>query len=193
MNYVTAIKEVIKAEGGSRITNNPKDPGKLTKFGISQKSYPDLDIANLTEDQAVAIYKRDYWDRILGDQLPYNVAYAIFNYAVNRGVVTAIRYAQAASGAIQDGVMGMGTLSAILAKGEKAFLEQFLALAKKGYEDLVAVRPDLESFLDGWKNRIDHVSAYVGVKPAILAGGSAVLIAGIFFLILYLSPKARTT
>lgn len=192
MNYITAIKEVIKAEGGAKITNDPKDPGGLTKFGISKKAYPSLDIANLTEADAIAIYKRDYWDRVQGDSLPYNVAYALFNYAVNRGVSVAIKYAQQVLGVNQDGRMGPATISGILIMGEKAFLGQFLGLAKKGYEDLVASKPSLAVFLNGWKNRIDHIGDYVGVKPATVAVGSVVLVAGLFFLILLLSsPKTR--
>lgn len=192
MNYITAIKEVIKAEGGSKITNDPNDPGGLTKFGISKKAYPLVDIANLTEAEAIAIYKRDYWDKVQGDLLPYKIAYALFNYAVNRGVSVAIKYAQKAAGVIQDGKMGQGTIAAILVMGERSFLEQFLGLAKKGYEDLVASKPALAVFLNGWKNRIDHIGDYVGVKPAVVAVGSVVLVAGLFFLILLISsPKTK--
>lgn len=189
MNYIDAIKKVIVAEGGSKVTNNPKDPGGLTKYGISKKSYPTLDILNLTEDQAIAIYKRDYWDKIQGDKLPYNVAYAIFNVAVNRGVAVAVKYAQNSVNAVQDGNMGTWTVNAILSMGEKTFLEKFLSLAKQGYENLVASNPSLSSFLSGWKNRIDQISDYVGVKPATVAVSGAVLVAGIFFLILLLSSK----
>lgn len=186
------IRKVLIAEGGAKITQDPKDPGGLTKYGISQKAYPDLDIRNLTESQAIAIYKRDYWDKIQGDKLPYNVAYAIFNYAVNRGVSVAVKYAQKVVGSSQDGAMGAKTVAAIVSMGEKKFLEQYLALAKQGYADLVAVKPALAGFLNGWNNRIDHISDYVGVKPVTLAAGSAVLVAGIFFLIFFLSsPKTK--
>lgn len=187
MNAEIAIKRVIAAEGGSKITDDPRDPGGLTKFGISKKAYPSLDIRNLTEAQAVAIYKRDYWDKIQGDFLPYNVAYTIFNYAVNRGISVAVKYAQKVVGLPEDGVIGPKTIAAIKAKGEPAFLSQYLAIAKKGYEDLVAKRPDLEVFLKGWKNRIDHISDYVGVKPATLAVSGALILVTGFFLIIFLS------
>lgn len=187
MNAATAIKRVIAAEGGAMITNFSNDPGGLTKYGISQKAYPSLDIRNLTEAQAIAIYKRDYWDKIQGDSLPYNIAYAIFNYAVNRGNSVAVKYAQKVVGLPEDGSMGPKTIAAIKAKGEVAFLSQFLALAKKGYADLVAARPSLGDFLKGWNNRIDHISEYVGVKPATLAVSAGLLIVTGFFLIIFLS------
>ena len=60
MNFDIAFSRLIDSEGG--LTDNPKDPGGLTKFGISQRSYPDIDIRNLTLDQAKAIYLRDFWD-----------------------------------------------------------------------------------------------------------------------------------
>lgn len=189
MNYIDAIKKVIIAEGGSKITDNPKDPGGLTKYGISKKSYPLLDIRNLSESDAIAIYKRDYWDKIQGDRLPYNVAYAIFSYAVNRGVGVAARYAQRVVGAVEDGAMGAMTIAAIIAKGEKPFLEQYLALAKIGYENLVAGNPSLSGFLKGWSNRVDEISNYVGVKPGVLVASGGLALVTIFFLIFFLSSS----
>ena len=35
------------------------DVGGLTKYGITEKSYPNIDIANLSEEQAIEILKRD--------------------------------------------------------------------------------------------------------------------------------------
>ena len=58
------IDFVLCEEGG--LSNHPKDPGGLTQFGISQRSYPKLDIRRLTVDAAKAIYQRDFWARIQG-------------------------------------------------------------------------------------------------------------------------------
>lgn len=190
MNYLTAIKKVIIHEGGSKITDDPNDSGGLTKYGISQKAYPGLDIRNLTEAQAIAIYKRDYWDRIGGDKiLSYNVAYALFDQAVNRGVSSALKIAQKVAGVSQDGKLGTNTLNAINAISEKSFLEKFLAFAIQEYKDLAAARPKDQKFLRGWLNRVTSISDYVGVKP--LAAGGVVLVAGIFFLIFFLNSSKR--
>src|SRR5207302_958519 len=54
-----AIGTVLEHEGGYSF--DPNDPGGETKYGISRKAYPGLDVKALTLDQAKAIYKRDYW------------------------------------------------------------------------------------------------------------------------------------
>jgi lysozyme family protein len=41
--------------------NDPRDPGGETKFGISKRANPDLDIKGLTYEQALAIYRDRYW------------------------------------------------------------------------------------------------------------------------------------
>ena len=49
-DFDLAINYVLENEGG--VVDDPNDPGGLTNFGISQKQYPDLDIRDLTRDQA---------------------------------------------------------------------------------------------------------------------------------------------
>ena len=59
MSFYIEIENVIKHEGG--YVNDPSDPGGETKYGISKKAYPKVDIKNLTLDDAIEIYKDDYW------------------------------------------------------------------------------------------------------------------------------------
>jgi lysozyme family protein len=84
MDFDTAFGRLIGFEGG--VSNNPQDPGGLTKYGISQKAFPNVDIANLTLEQAKAIYKAQYWDAIRADTLPDVLRYVAFDAAVNSGV-----------------------------------------------------------------------------------------------------------
>jgi hypothetical protein len=91
-----------KWEGG--YSNHPDDPGnwtggrkghgelKGTKFGISAASYPHLDIANLTQEQADAIYQRDYWQRSGANVLPWPACLLVFDTAVLHGVGTALNW-----------------------------------------------------------------------------------------------------
>jgi len=71
-------------------TNHPADPGGETKWGISKRSYPDLDIANLTLDQAREIYFNDYW-QAAGNQesycseMPWPLSLVHFDCTVNVG------------------------------------------------------------------------------------------------------------
>jgi len=86
-DFDRAIDFVLKWEGG--LTS---DTGGLTKYGISQKAYPDLDIANLTLEQAKAIYRKDYWDAIKGDIFMWPENIVLFNAAVNCGVSKALEW-----------------------------------------------------------------------------------------------------
>ena len=61
-NFLRAVKEVLKIEGG--YVNNPNDRGGETKYGISKRAYPNVDIKNLTLDKAKQIYYNDYWYNI---------------------------------------------------------------------------------------------------------------------------------
>ena len=102
MNFDDAFSRLINSEGG--YTNNPADPGGETKFGISRRSYPNVDIANLTLEGAKEIYLRDFWNPI-GDAHP-SIKFQAFDFAVNSGIQTAIRKLQAAIGVADDGHWG---------------------------------------------------------------------------------------
>ena len=104
MDFDIAFIRLMEHEGG--IVNDPNDPGGLTKYGISQRSYPHLDIAALTLEDCKAIYKRDFWTRINADRLPDGVAFQSFDFAVNSGIETAVRYLQRALGVADDGHWG---------------------------------------------------------------------------------------
>ena len=102
-----------------------------TKFGISAAAYPAEDIANLTLEAAAAIYRRDYWDRVLGDRLSPPLALLVFDSAVNNGVGRAIGWLQGAVSATVDGRVGPETLAAVGAalrvRGNAAVCAEFLA------------------------------------------------------------------
>lgn len=83
-SFEKAMSIIFKWEGA--YANNPNDPGGETNYGISSKSYPDLNIKGLTKEQAKEIYKRDYWDAINADELEPCLALVAFDCAVNQGV-----------------------------------------------------------------------------------------------------------
>lgn len=136
---------LVPTEGG--YSTAPDDPGnwtsgkpgvgtlKGTKFGISAAAYPSLDIASLTLDAADGIRKRDYWDRVRGDELPPSVAFVLADAAYNSGPVTAIKQLQAQLGVDIDGDFGTVTMDSLKAQTEgmtqDAFgldpLEEFLS------------------------------------------------------------------
>lgn len=111
MNFDKAFELLISHEGG--LVSNPKDPGGLTKYGISQKQYPNLDIANLTLPEVKELYKRDFWDRAQCDKLAPDLAFDVFDAAVNSGIGQAIRWLQRSVNVVDDGVIGPLTLAAV--------------------------------------------------------------------------------
>ena len=70
-------------------------------------------IKTLTLVDAKRIYKRDYWDRVDGDGLPWPLSFFLFDSAVNQGVHTAVVLMQKSLNLKQDGILGTETLSAI--------------------------------------------------------------------------------
>lgn len=82
-NFDAAFATIVGVEGG--YVNDPNDPGGETNFGISKRAYPDEDIRALTLERAKELYRRDYWDRLNCEALPWDRALLIFDAAVNQG------------------------------------------------------------------------------------------------------------
>ncbi len=110
-SFTDSINNVLLSEGG--YANNSNDPGGETNFGISKKSYPYLDIKNLTKDQAIAIYYRDFWQPIQGDILPQAIAFNVLDAAINQGAKTAVMMLQSAIGVSPDGAFGPKSKAAL--------------------------------------------------------------------------------
>lgn len=111
MNFDTAFDKLLGHEGG--LSNEPDDPGGLTRYGISHAAYPTEDIANLTLERAKTLAKRDYWGPAGCDVVPDAVRYPLFDLAYNSGVGRAVRLLQRTVGETEDGIIGPRTLQAI--------------------------------------------------------------------------------
>ena len=81
--FLDLVDRVLSHEGG--YVNDPNDPGGETKWGISKRSYPHLDIAALTLEDAQEIYRRDYWYALNLNAQPWPKALCLFDCAVNMG------------------------------------------------------------------------------------------------------------
>lgn len=133
--FLDAFERVVELEGA--LSMDPRDPGNWTggspgagelrgtKYGISAKAYPSLEIASLTLGEARDIYRRDYWDAVRGDELPWPWAFAVFDAAVNQGVGAAVRMMQDALGVLVDGVIGPRTLAAAAAATDRQLARFF--------------------------------------------------------------------
>lgn len=137
-------------EGG--YVNDPNDSGGQTKYGISKKAYPDLDIKNLTIAQAMEIYRKDYWDRCKCDYIPDALSVAVFDFAVNSGVKTAIKKLQIALGVKADGIIGNQTLGACNRLPVKKVLDDYMDLRL----DYLMSLPKWKYYGNGWEDRVER-------------------------------------
>ena len=147
-DFEDCFNRLIGHEGG--YVNNSSDPGGETKFGVSKRTYPDLDIKNLSIEQAKAIYKRDYWDRAKCDMLPPIVAFQVFDTAVNSGIGQSIRFLQRAAGVADDGQVGPMTLTAI----NRLDPEQLAARFNGHRLEFITKLSTWDVFGKGWARRI---------------------------------------
>jgi len=161
-NADAAIRKILVHEGG--YVNHPSDPGGATNKGITLATFrryikPSGTIADLkalTTEQAVVVYKRQYWDAVMADSLPAGVDYAVADFAVNSGPSRAAKYLQAVVGAAQDGKIGPATLAAVNAADPVAVINKLcdnrLAFMKRIQGGKLWV-----TFGRGWQRRVDEV------------------------------------
>ena len=155
-NFDEIIEKVLEHEGG--YVNDHKDLGGETKYGITKRFYPDVDIKNLTIEQATEIYKKDYWDKNKVESLPQNLWHIYFDMCVNMGKRTAVKVLQRAAvnkgrDIEVDGGLGPMTIGAL--KGVE--LDRVRAFRVKYYVDLITARPEQEKFFLGWFRRATEV------------------------------------
>lgn len=147
-NFDTAIDRLLGNEGG--YTDGKGDPGGATNWGISKRSYPDVDIKNLTRDQAVAIYRRDFWNKIDGDTLLPGIGFQLLDFAVNSGISTATKALQRSIGVDDDGDFGPVSLEKLNMQSDTDTIMKLLA------ERLIFMTSlhTWQAFGQGWARRI---------------------------------------
>lgn len=161
-----------RIEGG--YSNNPKDKGGPTNMGVTQEAYDTYRIgmgqsrarvATITQFEAAALYRKNYWKPIRGDSLPKGVDLVILDAAINSGVRQASKFLQRALGVDADGIIGAKT---ILAANEDdrqgrtpSNIADVISQRRDFYRGLVADDPTQRIFLNGWMNRLDYLTKEV--------------------------------
>ena len=157
MAFTESIEKVLAHEGG--YVNDPLDAGGETNYGISKRTYPHLDIAGLTKEQAARIYERDWWERYgYGRIADAAVATKIFDMAVNMGSHQAHKLAQRACtdcgmALADDGNLGPLSISAINSVHGPTLLAALRNRCATFYQDLADSKPSNRKFLKGWLKR----------------------------------------
>ncbi|WP_340617215.1 glycoside hydrolase family 108 protein [Xenorhabdus entomophaga] len=153
--FLHAIHYLLPVEGG--YVNDPHDRGGETQYGISKRSYPQLDIRALTQADATAIYYRDFWQQAGCERVPAGISLVLFDSAVQHGVVSAIRLLQRAVAVRDDGILGSKTRDAIAAIAPDYLLHRLMNQRARYYAQIIARNPLQQRFLNGWFNRLDHL------------------------------------
>lgn len=121
-------------------TNDPRDPGGETKWGISKRAHPNVDIKNLTLEQATEIYRKEYWTTAGCDSILFPDCVAVFDTAVNCGQGRARQW-------LRD------------SKDIKDFLEKRAV----HYLTIMQNNPSLKTFKNGWFNRLNDLKKYLDI------------------------------
>lgn len=157
-----AFFEFLKEWEGTTYEDDSDDPGGATKYGIDQRSHPEVNIKELTEAGAKAIYWHEWTNENVG-KFPEPLRQVYFNYCVNTGQSRAAKLIQQALGVVVDGIIGPKTMTAV----QKAD-PMNLALATIAKGDAFYRALNRPKFLQGWLNRN---KALAQLSSTIIPGG----------------------
>jgi lysozyme family protein len=154
-NFDHCLQMLLHHEGG--FVNHPKDPGGMTNLGVTKKVYDawigrestEAEMRALTPADVGPIYKKNYWDKVRGDDLPAGVDWAAFDWAVNSGAGRPAKAIQRIVGATQDGAIGPKTLQAVMDVEPEKIVEGVYDIRQKFYESLKT----FDTFGRGWTRR----------------------------------------
>lgn len=133
------IPFIMEHEGG--YVNHPNDPGGETKYGISKRAYPRLNIRDLTIQDAVRIYYEDYWEDEW-NKLGLPLAACMLDTAVNMGKKRAKDFLKNCEGS------------------HVIYIQ--LRIAK--YKEIIDADPKKKVFEKGWMNRLRDLRRFIEVN-----------------------------
>lgn len=190
-NVDSAIQYVLREEDSTlsgNVTTTKGDRGGATRFGIAERSHPELissgffDITRVTRDQALftaeLVYTRSYaYPLRIAFIVDQAVATALLSMGINAGTVKAAELLQRACTTLgtevaDDGAIGSATLVAINSCKPDLLLAGFVANVELFYKNLAAADPDDEKFLKGWDNRAEGWLKNAVAMRSVLVGKS---------------------
>jgi len=151
---------------GRELTNYSNDPGGLTKFGISQRWNPDIDVENLTYDEAVEIYLKKFRQFNI-DKMPFDIGCFIAQWGWLRGYVNTFKKIQLFLDLKPDGIFGPISFKRLneVIKNQMYIKISFINQLQKLYVADVSLvcflNPNLISNLEGWINRVYKTVAFI--------------------------------
>lgn len=174
-----------KWEGG--LTDHKYDRGGITAYGASIAFVQDIArtasgrdflqaigvplpvtkdvIRGLTPEQAAAMFRREFWDALKLDELPFRHAALLYDAAVNHGPAQAVRLSQRGYNRCvthgvkldEDGILGPLTRKALQNTDTDAVVRAIIEARRDFYRAIVERTPAQRVFLKGWLNRADDL------------------------------------
>lgn len=170
-NQAVAFTLAKTIEGG--FVDNPRDPGGATNMGVTQRTFNHWrttrgelqdTVRNLTQDEALEIYRAWYWTNNQCDVMPAKIAVAVFDWDVNSGNGAwthegAIEELQKILGVPNDGIVGQHTIQVLLTANADSVLENYLQARIAFYNGMPQAQKD--EFLHGWLDRVAALRTYL--------------------------------
>ncbi|ANZ48742.1 endolysin [Erwinia phage vB_EamM_ChrisDB] len=188
MEGIIAAK--VNLEGG--YVNNPNDLGGPTKYGVTQTTARENgytgDMRDLTYAQAIAIYKKGWWDRMRLDTfmaLNPLLADRMFDFGINAGRANCIKSLQRILNVLNrqgklysdisaDGGIGTLTMNAVQgyvkARGVDGVNRLMFALTchqVSYYTEISEKRVQNEEFTYGWYDRVYREMGDYAIKVGV--------------------------
>lgn len=156
-NFDRSLEMLLHHEGG--FVNHPKDPGGVTNLGVTKKVYEKWvgrevsvdEMKALTPSDVAPIYKKNYWDKLKGDDpmMPSGLDFAAFDWGVNSGTGRPAKVIQRYIGATQDGAIGPKSLTLVAENDPSKIIQYLYEQRQKFYEGL----KHFKTFGKGWTRR----------------------------------------
>lgn len=158
-NFPRSLDEVLFHEG--EFVDHPDDPGGATNKGITIGAFRRHvkrdgtvdDLKNITDEPVAKVYRKHYWDKIRGDDLPDGLDYAVFDFAVNSGPGRAAKFLQEIVGATVDGGIGPETLLKVKSYQPSELIK---SLTDDRLQFLMRLK-HWDTFKNGWATRVSDV------------------------------------
>jgi len=171
-NYEKATQWMLVHEGG--YVDHPKDPGGATNRGVTQRVYDGWrrrhkmgtqSVLQILISEVQSIYRTQYWDKIMGDDLPPGLDYALYDFAVNSGPSRAVKFLQRILKVEVDGQMGAVTLGAIQFQARNGILIDELCTQRLKWMKTLKT---FKTFGRGWTRRV--MGEVEGAQPGVDTG-----------------------
>ena len=149
IGFKKAMPHLFNREGD--YSNHALDKGGKTKYGVTDntlrqykdthKNFPNINIKDLTKEQAAQIYYDEYWKKSGADKIKdKDLAYVHFDATVNHGLKNSRKFLEQSGGDF----------------------DKYIEIRRNFYKAIVKNNPKQDVFYNGWMNRLDEIKKNKG-------------------------------